>query len=84
MLSRSRIQAVACCLVLTGVLSLVLPRMAGAVAVDGLYEGSARVVDSGEAARQKAYADALAMVLTKLSGRRDAPARAAAALKDAG
>jgi uncharacterized protein len=70
-------------LVWAGVLLLVEPVPVSAATVDGLYTGTVRVPDSSEATRQKAYADALAVVLTKLSGRRDAPARAAAALRDA-
>jgi uncharacterized protein len=68
---------------LVGVLLLNAPALVSAATVEGLYTGTVRVTDSSEAARQKAYIEALGVVLTKLSGRRDAPAVAGAALNDA-
>lgn len=56
---------------------------AQAVTVEGLYEGNVRVPDNGEVSRQKAFADALSVVLTKLSGRRDAASKVGATAKDA-
>ncbi|MGE0113316.1 MAG: DUF2066 domain-containing protein [Steroidobacteraceae bacterium] len=56
---------------------------ARAVTVDGLYDGTVRVQDRSEAARSAAFTAALGVVLTKVSGRSDAPARAGSALNNA-
>ncbi len=64
-------------------LTLLIGVTARAVTVEGLYEGNVRVPDSSEASRQKAFTDALSVVLTKLSGRRDAASKVGAAMKDA-
>lgn len=70
-------------LLITLLIPLLISVTARAVTVDGLYEGNVRVPDSGEASRQKAFTDALAVVLTKLSGRRDAASKVGAGVKDA-
>lgn len=56
---------------------------AWAVMVEGLYDGTVRVKDRSEAARAAAFASALGVVLTKVSGRGDAPARVGGALNNA-
>lgn len=67
-----------------GVLLLVLGgSWAHATAVSGLYEGTARVKDRSEATRTAAFSVALGVVLTKVSGRSDAPARVGAAVNGA-
>jgi len=54
-----------------------------ATTVTGLYEGTTRVKDRSEATRTAAYSAALSVVLTKVSGRSDAPARVGAAVDGA-
>ncbi len=61
-----------------------LSEPARAVTVNGLYEATVRVKDRSEAARNAAFASALAVVLVKVSGRSDAPARIGAAANSAG
>lgn len=53
-----------------------LPGVSGAVSVAGLYTATVRVTDRSEAARNAAIDNALGVVLTKVSGRRDAGTRA--------
>jgi uncharacterized protein len=57
--------------------------VAQAAAITGLYDGTARVKDRSDAARTAAYSTALGVVLTKVSGRSDAPARVGAAVEGA-
>lgn len=54
-----------------------------AATVNGLYDGTVRIKDRSEATRNTAFAAALAVVLTKISGRSDAPSRVPAAAKNA-
>jgi hypothetical protein len=54
-----------------------------AATVTGLYDGTVRVKDRSEATRIAAYSTALGVVLTKVSGRSDAPARLGTALDGA-
>jgi len=54
-----------------------------AATVAGLYEGTARVKDRSEPTRIAAYGTALGVVLTKVSGSSDAPARLGTALDGA-
>ena len=46
------------------------PQLAGAVTVNDLYVATVRVADRGAVAREQAVGEALAVVLTKLSGQR--------------
>lgn len=61
-----------------------LAQPALAVTVAGLYDATVRVRDRSEAARAAAFNAALAVVLTKVSGRGEAPARVGAAANNAG
>jgi uncharacterized protein len=54
-----------------------------AATVNGLYDGSVRVTDRSEATRKAAFATALGVVLTRVSGRGDAVARVGAAADNA-
>lgn len=54
---------------------VLLPGWASAVTVNGLYSATVRVADRSETARSAAIATALNVVLTKVSGRRDAASR---------
>ncbi|MGE0190209.1 MAG: DUF2066 domain-containing protein [Steroidobacteraceae bacterium] len=58
-------------------LVVLLPGWAAAVTIDDLYMATVRVADRSEIARNEAIVDALAMVLTKISGRREASTRLA-------
>jgi hypothetical protein len=64
-------------------LAMVLSGAVQATAVTGLYDGTARVKDRSDATRNAAYSVALGVVLTKISGRSDAPTRVAGALDNA-
>jgi len=56
---------------------------AQAATVAGLYDASVRLTDRSDASRQSAFGAALSIVVTRVSGRRDAPAKLAAALNNA-
>lgn len=56
---------------------------AQAATVNGLYDGTVRVKDRSDAARNEAFDAALAVVLVKVSGRTDAPNLVGAAGKNA-
>lgn len=56
---------------------------AQAATVAGLYDASVRLTDRGDASKQAAFGAALSIVVTRVSGRRDAPAKLAAALNNA-
>ncbi len=62
------------------VLLVLFPGWAAAVSVNGLYTATVRVADRSEAARSVALADALNVVLAKVSGRLDAASKLGAAL----
>lgn len=68
---------------LAGLLLLAGSGWAHATTVSGLYEGTARVKDRSEATRSAAFSAALGVVLTKVSGRSDAPERVGAAVNGA-
>lgn len=52
---------------------------APAATVAGLYDASVRITDQSDAARQAAFGSALGIVVTRVSGRTDAPAKLAVA-----
>lgn len=54
-----------------------------AITVNGLYDGTVRIKDRADATRTAAFTAAMALVLTKVSGRTDAPAKVGAALSNA-
>ncbi len=63
---------------------LMIGSIAQAITVSGLYDGTVRVTDRSEGARATAFIAALNVVLTKVSGRGDAPARVGSAVNNAG
>jgi hypothetical protein len=66
-------------LISLALLLALLPSWVNAVMVNDLYIATVRVADRSEAARNAAMTDALGVVLTKISGRREGGTRVAAA-----
>ncbi|MGC3981004.1 MAG: DUF2066 domain-containing protein [Steroidobacteraceae bacterium] len=75
--------AAAVCWAWLACLLLMVYGVAQAAAVNGLYDATVRVKDRAEATRTAAYATALGIVLTKVSGRSDAATRVGAGLNGA-